>query len=226
MTARWLGLVVGSLACATLVTAGSQEAKACHNTVDRKVDPSIAGIQDAERLNEAGKSKEAIARVLTVDAKAWTREVGKTALGDRALIILARATVRTNGDVYPKQEGQPESHRAKAFEWAALTLRRNLALHKDSPVAQTDYAEALSQIGSEHAEARRILENAEARDVLSSAHGYAALARLRANADATTPSYLKAPLRALTEGKRKIDLLRCSEMTKVADVCTVTPSES
>lgn len=226
MTARWLGLVVGGLSCATLLTAGSQEASACHNTVDRKVDPSIAAIQDAERLNDAGKSKEAIARVLSVDSKAWTREVGKSPLGDRGLIILARATVRTNGDAYPQSDGSLGAHRSQAFEWAASILRHNLALQKDSPVAQTDYAEALSRVGTGHAEAKRILEIAEARDVVSSAHGYAALARLRASADSDAPSYLRAPLRALTDGKRKIDLLRCSEMTKLSDVCTVSPDES
>lgn len=232
MKARWpvhsrvLGAVGGALACCVLLTTSSHEASACHNTVDRRVDPAIAAIQEAERLNEAGKNKEAVARVLAVDGKAWTREMGKTALGDRGLVILARATLRSDGEVYPRMGGPAEQERERAFAWAALTLRHNLALHSDSPVAQTDYAEALSHIPQQQAEAQRMLEIAETRDVVSSAHGYAALARLRAGSHANAPSYLRAPLRALGEAKRQIEILRCSEMTKLQGVCSTAPPKS
>jgi hypothetical protein len=225
--------LVASLALsATLFsTGGSPTASACENGYVIQVDPRTGAVSDAEKLVNLGKPDEAARRLLSVDRSFATATPGKSRLSDRALVVLAKAVVRSDGRVTidEAKSGEARSTKAKTNEgggasernvaWSVGVLRALASKRSDDPGLASDLGEVLSRVPSEKAEARRVLESLEKRDVVASAYAYAALARLRAERASDAPAFLKAPLGAFESARRELELARCAGMTKAPSIC-------
>jgi hypothetical protein len=158
-------------------------------------------VAHAEQDLSEGKPAKAAANALAAFPALKIVKPGTLPLADRALRILALATVRADGAVDARD-------RTAALDWSVRVLRELAARRDNNPSYQTDLGEALAKLPSGHAEAAKILGELADKDLLTSAEGYAALARLRAE------SGDKASRDALVK--------RCETMTKTpAAVCAV-----
>lgn len=143
----------------------------------------------------------------------------------RYTAVHAKLLVRRNSpDVDQERNPALPAVRDRTPEQQALKRQEDLALagnalrsvadkrHR-SPRALTDLAEALALHPNHRQEAKRILEDLAKRDLVTSAHGWAALARLRhaaADADATQAA-----------------LTRCRQMSARPQVCrSADPGET
>ena len=204
-------------------TAASPTASACGNGYEIRVDPRTGAVSEAERLVNLGKAEEAASRLMAADRTFATATPGKGPLQDRALLVLAKAVVRSDGRVMVGVKapvGEGDGARSEKLVWAVGVTRALAAKKTDDPSLASDLGEMLARVPSERAEARRVLESLEKRDVVASPYAYAALARLRAERASGAPSYLKAPLGAFEAARRELELARCAGMTKTPSICT------
>jgi len=98
--------------------------------------------------------------------------------------ISALVSIRTGGRWPFWVAGEPNNgaERQLILDEAVGILRRRLTEAPSDPIRTTDLGEALAGTASHRAEARRLLESLATKDLVTSAHGYAALSRLRAQA--------------------------------------------
>jgi hypothetical protein len=170
---------------------------------------STALVAKAEQeLSDGKPSKAALSAVAAFPALRILK-VGRLALADRAMRAMALATVRSNGA--PSVPGFPaatDAQRAANLEWSIRVLGGLNARRANNPSYQTDLGEALAKVPDHKDQALSLLGHLAEKDLLTSAEGYAALARLRAEAGD------KASRDALVQ--------RCEAMTKTpAVVCNV-----
>ena len=175
----------------------------------KKAPPSPAVlVASAEEALSQGKLAKAATTTIQVFPALKQIKVGTLPLADRALRILALATVRADGGLtIGGLNGTTPEGRAANLDWAIGTLRDLNAHRVNNPSYQTDLGEALSKVPAHHDEALQILADLSDKDLLTSAEGYAALARLEAekgDADA-----------------REAAVKRCEGMTKDPAVCEV-----
>ncbi len=207
-----------------LVILPSDDADACGNSFEPKVDPAVAQIAEAERLVDNGNPKDAAKWVNKANPQFAKRAVGTTPLSDRALSVLARAAVRSDGEVFAGQTATADvDARARAMEWSIATLRTLNLKHNGEPVYASYLGEALAEMPNSRAEAERILTDLSKRDVLASPHAYAALAKLYATKGAGQPAAVAAPMAALADAKRELAVHRCERMTKDKGICADGP---
>lgn len=198
---------------------GNQRAEACGDSISHYIDPEVMAVSAAEIQLERGDHEKVLATLSNVFPDLKTRKWNAKPSSDRAIRVAARALVRTDGStkVAPfKVTG--ESDGSANLAWAVTKLRERHAKDPHDPSASTDLGEALSHLPESRAEAKQILSSLESRDLLVSAHGYAALARLRA-AQPDAPAWLAAPLAQVEHGLTKIEGAKCSTMTTAAGVC-------
>src|SRR5262249_20599719 len=143
--------------------------------------PKPVLVASAEEALGAGK----LAKAAAVTAQAFpglkSIKVGTLPLADRALRILALAAVRSDGAVAAGGLwASTPAERAASVRWAIGTLRDLNAQRVNNPSYQTDLGEALSHVPAHHDEALALLSGLADKDLLTTAEGYAALARLRA----------------------------------------------
>lgn len=199
--------------------AGNQRAEACGDSISHYIDPEVMAVSAAEIQLEKGDHEKVLATLSNVFPDLKTRKWNAKPSSDRAIRVAARALVRTDGStkVAPfKVTG--ESDGSANLAWAVTKLRERHAKDPHDPSAATDLGEALSHLPEGRAEAKQILSSLESRDLLVSAHGYAALARLR-TAQPDAPAWLAAPLAQVEHGLTKIEAAKCSTMTTTAGVC-------
>jgi len=198
------------------------DADACHNGVDFRINERVIAISQAERQTAQGRHQAAITGALRAFPRLSTRRIGASQLSDRALVVAARAIIRSDGQLelgllVPKDAEEPRAH---SMRWAQHVLR-GISLRKpDDPTSATDLGEALERIPAKHEEARRVLEHLEKQNVMASAYGYAALARLRGYVEPEAPGFLTGPMRALEHAPIALDRARCQTMTKDEATCT------
>jgi hypothetical protein len=117
-------------------------------------------------------------------------------LGTHALL-----SVRTEGR-WPRavmRHANGPRYRARALAAALTALRERTREQPNDPRRQSELGEALAAIPAHHAEALRLLDGLAREDLLTSAHAYAALAKLRLAA------HDEAGARAARETCRKLD---------------------
>ncbi len=170
--------------------------------------PQPVLVASAEEALSQGKLAKAATATVKVFPALKQIKAGTLPLADRALRILALATVRADGGLtIGGLNGTTPEGRAANLEWAVGALRDLNAHRVNNPSYQTDLGEALSRVPAHHDEALQILADLSDKDLLTSAEGYAALARLKAekgDADA-----------------REAAVKRCEGMTKDPAVCEV-----
>lgn len=161
--------------------AAPASASACENGVEIEVDYNTPRIARAEKALNEGKYTLAAVGVLQVFPSIKSTAVTSSPLAGRAAKIIALAAVRTGGELTAGKHfrgGTPEDSAAN-LRWAVDTLRALNKLYKNKPALETDLGEALSMVAEHKDEALAILSRLASKDLITSAHGFAALARLR-----------------------------------------------
>jgi hypothetical protein len=190
------------------VAAAPGEASACGTAVYREIDSSAMLVAEAESALSQGKHARAAAKAVQAFPALKIVKPGTLPLADRALRILALASVRSDGNIAAgTMKNATAADRSGNLEWSIETIRKLSAKRGNNPSYQTDLGEALSKVASHHDEALKVLDELADKDLLTSAEGYAALARMRAEkGDA-----------AAREAAQK----RCEAMTKTPKICEI-----
>lgn len=187
--------------------SSARPAGACENGVEIVVDEYTPKIARAEKALADGKSVLAAVGVLQVFPLIKTAKVTQSPLTGRAMRIMALAAVRLDGALTAgkRWRGTTPEEKAANLSWAIETLRALAKLHANKPSVETDLGEALSKVAEHKEEALKILGKLAAKDLITSAHGYAALARLREAAGDKAGSL--------------VAVKRCEAMAKKVDIC-------
>lgn len=188
------------------IAAAPSQASACGTAVYREIDNNAALISQAETALSQGKHALAATKAVQAFPALKIVKPGTLPLADRALRILALASTRSDGNVTAgAMKAATAADRTANLEWSIKTLRKLSAKKLNNPAYQTDLGEALARVPAHHEEAMKILGGLSDKDLLTSAEGYAALARLRAEkGDA---------------GARLAAVKRCEAMTKTPKIC-------
>jgi hypothetical protein len=180
------GRLVGALTFVVpAILAGlSSDARACGSAVyysrefgpqpnapSRAVPNRSLLIAQAEQDLSEGKHAQAAVKVLSAFPALKIVKPGSLPLSDRALRILALASVRAEGTA---------EHAYATLSWSVGVLRVLNHQHDNNPSYQTDLGEALAKHPRGREEALMILNHLADKDLLTSAEGYAALARMKA----------------------------------------------
>jgi hypothetical protein len=190
------------------IAAAPGQATACGTAVYREIDDNAALVAKAESALSQGKYAQAAVKAVQAFPALRIVKPGTLPLADRALRILALASTRADGNINAgAMKSATAADRAANLEWSIDTLRRLSAQKMNNPTYQTDLGEALSRVPAHHDEAVKILGELADKDLLTSAEGYAALARLRAE---------KGDANA-----RLAAVKRCEAMTKTPKICDV-----
>jgi predicted pyridoxine 5'-phosphate oxidase superfamily flavin-nucleotide-binding protein len=163
-------------------------------------------VADAEEALSQGKHAKAAAMVVAAFPALKQVAPGTHTLVDRALRVLALATVRRDGRLdLGGMKGRTDGDRAANLAWSADVLGSLNEKRANNPAYQTDLGEALARLPARRADAAKLLGDLADRDLVTTAEGYAALARLRAEQG-------DDPTRATL-------LERCAHMTKTPGIC-------
>jgi hypothetical protein len=203
------------------VVLSSHDADACINETLRMGDPAVAKMVEAERLVDAGNTKDATSWVKSANAGFAKSKLGAGPLSDRGLSVLVRAAIRSGGADYLGHSSDTPSAEEKsaALGWAAGLVKEMYEKQSSDPHMTSLFAESLVRSPREQPRVLKLLEPLEKADVLPSAYGYAALAKARAETAAEKPAFLRGPLVALESGKRTLALARCERMVKDTAIC-------
>lgn len=156
------------------------EARACGESISFEVDPRVMLLSQAEGALQTGKPTSAAISVLHAYPDLRTT-AAKDAMLARAQRVAALAVVRTEGFLTAGKafRASTAEERRASLEWAISTLRRLNAEKANTPSLQTELGEALSKLPETQSEALGLLDKLARKDLVTSAHGWAALAKLR-----------------------------------------------
>lgn len=184
------------------------DATACGTAVYREIDSNAVIVARAEQALSTGKNAHAAIEAVKAFPALKIVKPGTLPLADRALRILALASTRADGGLtVGTMRGGTAADRASNLEWSITILRSLSEKRGNNPSYQTDLGEALAKVPAHRDEAKKILGELADKDLLTSAEGYAALARLRAESG-------DAPA-------REAAVKRCEAMTKTPKICEV-----
>lgn len=211
-------LLASAFALSLAVAPGA--ARACGDEFVPVIDHRVMGVARAEQAMEEGRYVAAAGMVLRMFPEIQQAKAEKDPLVRRALRTLALASVRADGALpidaeVPRElrgawAGKTADDRLQNLEWAAGAIRRVSDARKDDPAAQTDLGEALAKLGGQKDQAKKLLAGLAEKDLLASPEGYAALARLHAEAG--------------DAGGRDAAAKRCQAMAKSPDLCRIAGS--
>lgn len=227
---RGAKLLLQGLAVGLLSIGAARDTAACGNEIELRLMPAGL-VAEGEKLIADGKARGAMDYVREAMNNRQP-SFGSSLLEDRALIVAARAVLRSDGELGMFQadaagakqapaagEGGP-TQRVANLEAALDIFKQAAAKKADDPGAQTDLGEALARMPGREAEAKKVLEALEDKGVMASAWGYAALAQLRARSDKARPAWLNAAVVASEQAPRTVALERCSKMATRKDICS------
>lgn len=208
-------------AIALAVAVAPSDASACGDEFVPAIDHRVLGVARAEKAMQEGKYQAAAGMVVRMFPEIGRMTANGVAAKDplvgRAMRTLALATVRSEGALaidaeIPREArgtwaGKTSDERQANLTWAVAAMRRVNDVRKDDPAVQSDLGEALAKLDDQKGQAKKVLEDLAAKDLLASPEGYAALARLQAEAGNT--------------GARDAAAKRCEAMAKNPAVCRV-----
>ncbi len=215
-----LSLFAASLTIGVICAVPVGESAACGNEVEYRVDPRIQLVAQADKNTAEGKHREALDSLNLVLPKRGDLPAGERVV-QRAYVVAALAVARSGGAYDLRglaMEG--EEGTAMAMNQAIAIAKHVYANGKDDNTVKTNYAEILSHAPEHAAEAKRILAELEGADLVTSAHGYAALARLRKDAGLGSPAWLSHARAARERALVKLEKARCERMASAKGVCT------
>jgi hypothetical protein len=208
-------LLIASALVASLA-ASPRPASACGDEFVPAIDHRVMGVARAEQAMQEGKYVAAAGMVLRMFPDIQGRAATDPVAG-RALRTLALASVRAGGVLpigsqVPRElrgtwAGATAEDRTRNLEWAVGAMQRVSDTRKDDPAVQSDLGEALARLDGQKGPAKKLLAELAEKDLLASPEGYAALARLHAEAG--------------DAGGRDAAAKRCEAMAKSPDVCRI-----
>ncbi len=208
---KWIGSAV--LAAAAL--APIRDGWACGNEVEIQVDPRTQSVQRAERALERGEWRAALQGAAPV-----MRGQRKDGLSLRASAIAVLAVARSDGRYGLDGSEVADGERRRAELERAATLSDEIhGLKKDDVAVRTNHAEVLSHLPDRREQALRTLAELESADLVSSAHAYAALARLRSTPPRSAPGWVAPAWLAMQHAKAKVAHARCERMATKKELC-------
>jgi hypothetical protein len=209
---QWVRVVWALSVVVPMATAAlPYDARACGTEVYRQIDTKTQVVAQAEQALADGHLRRAAEKAVQAFPALKIVKPGAVPLADRALRILALADVRSDGGLVANGfAARSAADHLANLEWAIATLRVLNAQRPNNPSYQTDLGEALARVPAHHQEAQKLLGELAARDLLTSAEGYAALARLRAESGDVSA--------------RDEAVKRCEAMSKTPKACAV-PAE-
>lgn len=212
----------GLLSVGALALFGHTTAQACHNGYEPRINPKVGGVAHAERLVNEGYPGPALASVASLYPGIASQKLGRDPLADRALLVAARAVVRTDGEIPLAFGGAAarsgdRTEREQRLGWALEVLRAQSVRKPSDPTAATDLGEALERFPEHRGEARRMLADLEQRDVVASAQAHGALARLRRARGAELQPWAKATLGAIEAASVELEIARCRARANAKD---------
>jgi hypothetical protein len=188
------------------VAAAPRAADACGNAVYREIDSKSQLVASAEQALSDGHYARAAAKAVEAFPALKIVKPGDVPLADRALRILALASVRADGGIHANGfKARTAGDRATNLDWSVATLRGLNAKRPNNPSLETDLGEALTKVPGSRDEAKKLLGDLADKDLLTSAEGYAALAGLRAESG--------------DKAARDEAVRRCEAMTKTPRLC-------
>lgn len=215
--AKWLGAAFVALGA---FAGPMRDGRACGNEVEIKIDPHTRAVQTAERALERGEWRAALK--LAAPVMAARKGKAEDNLARRASGVAILAVTRSEGRYGFDGAEISEAERRMAEISRAVSLSEELsARKKDDVTVRTNHAEVLSHLPERRGEALRTLAELEGADLVSSAHAYAALARLRGQAPSTAPAWVAPALVALEDAKAKVAVARCKRMASNKEICPV-----
>lgn len=183
-------------------------ASACGGEVYREMDSNTQLVAQAEQALSEGKFAKAAAKAIQAYPALKIVKPGQVPLADRALRIIALASVRSGGGITAGGfRGKSDDDRAGNLEWSVATLKGLDAKRPNNPSIQTDLGEALARVPAHQEEAKKLLGELAAKDLVTTPEGYAALARMRAEAG--------------DSAARAEAVKRCEAMSKTPGICAV-----
>lgn len=204
-------------ALALSLAVAPRGARACGDEFVPAIDHRVMGVARAEKVMQEGKYVAAAGMILRMFPEIQQIRTAKDPMISRALRTLALATVRADGALPVDAEvphelrgawaGKTADDRRQNLEWAAGAIRRVSEARKDDPAVQTDLGEALAKLGGQKDQAKKLLAELSEKDLLASPEGYAALARLHAEAGDSSG--------------RDAAAKRCQAMAKSPDACRI-----
>jgi hypothetical protein len=215
----WVGAALAALVC----SAPPGASQACINGVELAVDPRVAMVARAETDAAEGRYLDALKNVaMTLPGKPPEKP---TPLQERALLVTARAIARTNGRIgWGGKEASGEAAVAENLALAVRIVEERVKREPQNGTLRTDLGEVLSRVPARQAEARALLGDLERRRLVASAHGYAALVRLRDAAGADAPGWTGPVLAAMNKAPRALAMSRCLAMAKEKSICDASTS--
>lgn len=174
---------------------GTMDASAClramESPAERPDKPDAPHlVAQAEQALDAGKLAVATTTLLKTFPSlrvALTRKDEVGHLENRAMRIVALASVRSAG-AFGVMSGQGDAKKKSNLDWSVAVLRKLNAARAGDASLQADLGEALARSASTQKEALEILSKLATDDLIGSAHAYAALAKLQAEAGDATKS--------------------------------------
>ncbi len=223
---RWLGMVGAAVVGVAAASAPPRATEACINGVEFEVDPRVQVVARAEGDANEGRLVSALKDV--AHAFHAPPAVGRSPLSDRALLVAARAIARTRGRLgwAAKEATGGETAIAENVAFAARVIEERVKREASNGTLRTDLGEILASVPARRAEARTILEDLEQRKLMASAHGYAALVRLRDDAGQGAPGWASPALAAMQKAPRALAMARCLSMAKEKSICDASTSRS
>jgi hypothetical protein len=194
------------------VAAAPGDASACgaaiYREIHREIEDRAQLVAQAEQALSEGRFHKAAAKAIQAYPALKIVKPGELPLADRALRILALASVRSDGGLdVGGFKGRTAGDRATNLDWSVEILRGLNAKRVNNPSYQTDLGEAMAKVPSLHAEAVKLLGDLAAKDLVTTGEGYAALARLRAESG--------------DNQARDEAVKRCEAMSKAPRLCAV-----
>jgi hypothetical protein len=187
-------LVAASLLAATALLATHAHAQECGVSPDfyerrfRVADIDAAPVREAldkGALADVARLARAKLDIKKIDRDVKRRQWRPEAFGEGDVrAALAIAVVRTKGAEGPRSSTKKPAQMKKNLAWAAEVLAVALENSGGDPVLGTWYGEAALATGKTE-EARAVLEDLASADLIVSPEGWAALARLRSDDEAS-----------------------------------------
>ncbi len=199
------------LLLASVLTLGlgsvAEHSEACGNAIRHRVDPDVKLVAGAESLLRADQHRRAVALLMKMRRNPMGVMLARASgVERRAARVLAKIVIRSRSRLEVRGVStDTAAGRARLRSWARALLREQKRLRPKDPASLTDYAESISDRPGKQREAKRVLERLAAKDLVTSAHGYAALARLREHAgEVHGRDVALRRCRAMTRAKKKV----------------------
>jgi hypothetical protein len=180
--ARWLLSLSGAILSAiSLASAPSADACGMRMSLEDEEDRTMQLVHNGALQLEDGKPELALQTLepfwYVSSSTDWNE--GQAAVRRRGERLMARAIAVSGGDAFPGRGESTYVTTESRLQFAVQRLELLDMSSPDDPQILTDLGVAMAKSKASQRRARGVLESLAERDLMTSAHGWAALAKLR-----------------------------------------------